>query len=151
MEYSQTIYQRVSYTFCRSSFHTVFSLSARELIRLEHFFRKCRDLKDTFQIKTTLFFKHSSGYQRLAFSQDKTSSKLFTGFAKTAERGICKRLIMNTQLHRAKAWWGCFFANVTTKNHKTNFCELFVCREKTGECDQFVAYQRFNRKRNLRK
>ena len=55
MEYSQTIYQRVSYTFCRSSFHTVFSLSARELVRLERFFRKCRDLKDTFQIKTTLF------------------------------------------------------------------------------------------------
>ena len=103
MEYSQTIYQRVSYTFSRQSFHTVFPLPVRKLSRWKPFFRKCRGVEKRIPNKNGAFFKHLSGCQTLASSQDKTPSKLFPGFAKNPKREICKGLVMNTLLHRAEA------------------------------------------------
>ena len=88
MEYSLTIYQRVSYTFCRSSFHTVFSLSARELVRLERFFRKCRDLKDTFQIKTTLFSNIHLDINTLHFRKTKRRLNCLRDLRKRRKEGF---------------------------------------------------------------
>ena len=88
MEYSLTIYQRVSYTFCRSSFHTVFSLSAKKLVRLERFFRKCRDLKDTFQIKTTLFSNIHLDINDLLFRKTKRRLNCLRDLRKRRKEGF---------------------------------------------------------------
>ena len=88
MEYSQTNYQRVSYTFCRSSFHTVSPFSARELVQLEYFFRKCRDLKDTFQIKTTLFSNIHLDINTLHFRKTKRRLNCLRDLRKRRKEGF---------------------------------------------------------------
>lgn len=88
MEYSQTIYQRAGYIFFCSSFHTVLSLSAKELVRLERFFRKCRDLKDTFQIKTTLFSNIHLDINDLLFRKTKRRQNCLRDLRKRRKEGF---------------------------------------------------------------
>ena len=87
MEYSLTIYQRVSYTFSRQSFHTVFPTFCQEIKPMETFFSQMRRIEKRIPNKNEAFFKHLSGCQTLASSQDQTPSKLFPGFAKNAQKG----------------------------------------------------------------
>ena len=88
MEYSQTIYQRAGYIFFRSSFHTVLSLSAKKLVRLERFFRKCRDLKDTFQIKTMLFSNIHLDINDLLFRKTKRRLNCLRDLRKRRKEGF---------------------------------------------------------------
>ena len=87
MEYSLTIYQRVSYTFSRQSFHTVFPTFCQEIKPMETFFSQMRRIEKRIPNKNGAFFKHLSGCQTLASSQDQTPSKLFPGFAKNTQKG----------------------------------------------------------------
>ena len=75
----------------------------QEVKPMETFFSQMRRIEKRIPNKNGAFFKHLSGCQTLASSQDKTPSKLFPGFAKNPKREICKGLVMNTLLHRAEA------------------------------------------------
>ena len=55
MEYSLILYQRALYLFTPFPFSNKILLKIRELIHLECYFRKCTNLKYTFQIKKSLF------------------------------------------------------------------------------------------------
>ena len=75
----------------------------QEVKPMETFFSQMRRIEKRIPNKNGAFFKHLSGCQTLASSQDQTPSKLFPGFAKNPKREICKGLVMNTLLHRAEA------------------------------------------------
>lgn len=54
---------------------------------METFFSQMQGVEKHIPNKNGAFFKHLSGCQTLASSQDKTPSKLFPGFAKNAQKG----------------------------------------------------------------
>ena len=103
----------------------------QEVKPMETFFSQMRRIEKRIPNKNGAFFKHLSGCQTLASSQDQTPSKLFPGFAKNAQKGDLQGAGYEYTTSQSGSGYGCFFANVATKNHKTNSCELFVCRIKT--------------------
>ena len=59
----------------------------QEVKPMETFFSQMRRIEKRIPNKNGAFFKHLSGCQTLASSQDQTPSKLFPGFAKNAQKG----------------------------------------------------------------
>lgn len=73
-----TTFETLIHSFC-------FCLCVRELIHLELFFRKCRDLRFTIQVKIELKIAHLSIYQLFKLSQIKNHIRKLRGFAKNAQ------------------------------------------------------------------
>ena len=100
-------------------------LKIRELVHLECYFRKCTNLKQTFQIKKSLFTHIAFISNNLHFRKRDIRLNKFGDLRKQPKSEFGNYLIMNTKYQRTKVHPHPIFANVITKTEKTNICELF--------------------------
>ena len=111
--------------FTSFPFSNKIPVKIRELIHLYCYFRKCTNLKYTFQIKKSLFPHTAFISNNLHFRKRDIRLNNFRDLRKQQKPAFDNHLIINTKHQRAKAHQHPIFANVTTKTEKTNICELF--------------------------